>query len=177
MRAFLRKMENELPWQDFSSRYHQLYNKYREEHPDTDKFNPDCEECEGKGIRISTYNPDSQWDWYRIGGRWDGYISDAPNLVIEGNEGGFNFDACYETVERNNIKASELLDFYLRNEDNTSRVPFAMVTIDGEWIQKGSMGWFGMSHDDKPEATWRDCVKEQLMANPESYVVACDLHI
>ena len=23
---------------------------------------------------ISTYNPDSKWDWYIIGGRWNGYL-------------------------------------------------------------------------------------------------------
>jgi hypothetical protein len=30
---------------------------------------PKCGECKGTGIYKSTYNPNSKWDWYSIGGR------------------------------------------------------------------------------------------------------------
>jgi hypothetical protein len=48
--------------------------KALEAHPLKGKPAPDCEECEGKGTRRTTYNQDSQWDWYQVGGRWTGLL-------------------------------------------------------------------------------------------------------
>lgn len=31
-----------------------------------------CEDCHGTGQRETTRNPDSKWDWFVIGGRWNG---------------------------------------------------------------------------------------------------------
>jgi len=28
----------------------------------------------GEWVRYSTYNPDSKWDWYEVGGRWAGFL-------------------------------------------------------------------------------------------------------
>lgn len=36
---------------------------------------PECEDCKGTGRRTTTYNPNSKWDWYSIGGRWMGYFT------------------------------------------------------------------------------------------------------
>ena len=35
-----------------------------------------CDECKGLGTVLSTYNPASKWDWYEIGGRWEGELPD-----------------------------------------------------------------------------------------------------
>ena len=34
-----------------------------------------CPECDGMGTLETTANPDGQWDWWQIGGRWTGWIS------------------------------------------------------------------------------------------------------
>ena len=51
---------------------------------------PNCEECSGSGMRETTYNPKSKWDWYQVGGRWTGMIDppgyspmDDPKNVIQ----------------------------------------------------------------------------------------------
>lgn len=36
----------------------------------------ECESCKGTGVYKTTYNPDSRWDWYSVGGRWSGALSD-----------------------------------------------------------------------------------------------------
>ncbi|GAI55280.1 unnamed protein product, partial [marine sediment metagenome] len=36
------------------------------------------EELDDKGNLLSTFNRDSFWDWYQVGGRWDGAITDKP---------------------------------------------------------------------------------------------------
>lgn len=45
----------------------ELYQYYREGE-DEDLYDED-------GNELTTYNPDSKWDWYSIGGRWDGYFN------------------------------------------------------------------------------------------------------
>ena len=55
-----------------------LNKKYQEVDAEFDatyiySFNPDCDECHGTGIGISTYNPQSRWDWWEFGGRWSDY--------------------------------------------------------------------------------------------------------
>ena len=47
-------------------------------------------------------NPVARWDWYRIGGRWDGWITGNPQSSVY----GFNFDKKHETVQ-NNIATTE----------------------------------------------------------------------
>lgn len=35
---------------------------------------PDCDDCHGTGSFPSTYNPQSKWDWFEIGGRYEGVM-------------------------------------------------------------------------------------------------------
>ncbi len=55
--------------------------------------------------RMSTYNPDSKWDWYSLGGRWSGYFplrvpraADAPPEGL-GRPGAFDNIAPPNTVD------------------------------------------------------------------------------
>lgn len=88
--------------------------------PDRDKPVPDCETCNGTGSYASTYNPKSRWDWYEIGGRWDGKLHpDGKNV-------------------------------FPLTELKPGWHVFAIVTPDGEWHQEAQMGWWGMtSNEDK----------------------------
>lgn len=54
----------------------------------SEMINTDCEDCNGTGIVKTRYNPKSKWDWYQVGGRWTGFLSDYnplddPNNVKE----------------------------------------------------------------------------------------------
>ena len=46
----------------------------RDEHPDKDKPDAGCEECEGTGKYKTRSNPNGKWDWWTIGGRWTGHL-------------------------------------------------------------------------------------------------------
>lgn len=99
------------------------------------------------------FNPDSKWDWWVIGGRWNGY---------------FNADDDRGTNGVNVIPIAEIKD---------GPVPRAIVTPGGVWHEKGEMGWFGMSFGDKNQEDWRAEYFEVLSAFPNHIAVACDLHI
>ena len=64
------------------------------------------EELDDKGNLLSTCNRDSFWDWYRVGGRWDGVITDKPQR----SDDGFNFSTRYETIKNNSVLVEKLLE-------------------------------------------------------------------
>jgi hypothetical protein len=62
---------------DIDQDFEYLYEKYGSD------WNGECwEKLNGKWIEFSTYNPDSRWDWYQLGGRWRGMLP-----LLEGKNG------------------------------------------------------------------------------------------
>lgn len=86
------------------------------------------------------------------------------------------------------LRAAEIYCFGdVREEFKTSRkeyvdsmvasagVPFSVVK-DGKWYEKGEMGWFGMSHNDKDEDTWNTefwSILKSLPPNTQLTLVDC----
>ena len=133
------------------------------------------------GIYGYTNNPDAKWDWYAIGNRWDGYLY-AKNGK-EYNQLPFD-DVDWEKMFK---KVEETYTNYKGEEEPyiSSHIPFCLVTTDGDWHEKGEMGWFGMSYGDKDQDVWDDEVKtyvQKLAEKPEEerkaiVVFAVDFHI
>jgi hypothetical protein len=62
------------------------------------------------------------------------------------------------------------------------RVPaitaYAFITEDGEWVERGKMGWFGMSSNEQPGSLWDDRVSAFVTALPEDrWLTSVDCHI
>jgi hypothetical protein len=126
-------------------------------HPLKDKPDPDCTDCKGKGIMKSQYNPNSKWDWYEIGGRWNGYLTD------NGYEDNL--------LANNSLTVKEMLDKF--EEKNGI---FAFINSNGKWYEEGVMGWWGISTENKPD--WEQILKKLLEEeDPENFVVCIDCHI
>lgn len=51
------------------------HSQLQSEDPDLRVADPECEECKGSGTFRTRYNPRSRWDWYTVGGRWNGYLT------------------------------------------------------------------------------------------------------
>lgn len=62
---------------------------------------------------LSTYNEDSQWDWYTIGGRWDGY------LILKDRT-------------HSNQDYFDNIDWKALN-----KLPYCFITEGGEWYNEG----------------------------------------
>jgi hypothetical protein len=152
--------EGERPeWEDHIKPLVELRNKYEKEHPLYNQPDEECDECNGTGYYESTYNPQSKWDWYVIGGRWHGYIRGEDT----------NLDQYVDNVDKN-INTTDNLLFL----DNS---PFAVLTPDGTWHEKGEMGWFGMASNEKSEDDWLTYYNKVLDKYPNHTVVAVDCHI
>ena len=108
---------------------------------------------------LSTYNPDSKWDWYSVGGRWDGF------LHYKDADPGF---------EETNVAYIHELDMDYLFE----HIPFCFVTEDGEWIEKGEMGWWCSVSNEKSEETWKQQFVDYVKSlDADCLVTVVDFHI
>lgn len=157
-------------WRDMPSR--ELgwpYSSLREEDPEVDLGDPaavaalanskwgDDEKyfVDEKGLyQMSTYNPQSKWDWWVIGGRWDGF---------------------YTLTNGFKANVARKGDIVVEGE----RVQTYAVLAEGVWKAPGRMGWFGMSTEGDAEAAayakWFEDFWTGL--NDDAFVAVVDVHI
>lgn len=196
---------------------------------------------EGKLIKaVNRTNPNKKWDWYVLGGRWNGFfllkngersnqarhgdvdfrgmrdqkaaearkryemaraaLGDAPeprtwDSIREEHAG--NIDAARNAFHAQDAyvrarKVEELTwasfdaalhEFYWPIEryiDRARRIalaPFALVR-DGNWYERGRMGWFGCVADKKDQGDWLREVDALLESLPTSTLLSLyDCHI
>ncbi len=120
--------------------------KYREYLGFHESFN-------ARGEPISTSNPAGKWDWYTIGGRWDGWI--------------------------NGIKSTRgrVADNLAPTEQALERgvIPHAIITPDGQWQERGQMGWWAILITENER--WDAKARELLASHPGHHVLIVDAHI
>ncbi len=66
---------------------------------------------------------------------------------------------------------------YVEKRKNSVMVPYAVVK-DGQWYQRGKMGWFGMSSDEMSQEEWNDQFWKMLSElDPNTQLSLLDCHI
>ncbi len=120
--------------------------KYREYLKHHERFN-------SRGEPLSTCNPSRKWDWYVIGGRWAGWISDRKTKSERVND---NIATTEQALERD-------------------KIPHAILTPDGEWHERGRMGWWAVLLTENEH--WDEEAREILRRFPGHHVVIVDAHI
>lgn len=135
------------------------YEPNKEKYPTIDKLAKDYfgyRKVAGKYGYMS--NPNAKYDWYSEGGRWSGYLTNKEGKTTN----------------------CELLTEVDWDKTDT---PFCFVNDNGEWIERGQMGWFAMVANEKKKETWEEEFKSyvQFLLNDkeasEIEVYAIDYHI
>jgi hypothetical protein len=213
----------------------------------------------GEVVRtVDRTNPNKKWDWYKMGGRWNGFFKlKAGRCAVIGEPGSNKLDPEYEepsvdradqcmkadidvegmrheaakkaadrydlfaaategmppamtwqqVVDKNNkdydaarteyndqpaVKALkenketvwfEYDDFvggrtkYIERARKSAISTFAVVK-DGQWYEKGEMGWWGIVHDEKDEDVWLQQFSSLIDSLPENTLLTIvDCHI
>ena len=135
------------------------YEPSKEKYPTIDKLAKEYfgyRKVNGKYGYMS--NPNAKYDWYSEGGRWSGYL----------------------TNKEGNTTNCELLTEVDWDKTDT---PFCFVNANGEWIERGQMGWFALVANEKKKNVWNEEFKAyvQSLLNDEQAseieVYAIDYHI
>lgn len=191
---------------NFMSEYNktdeELLDERRQDIP-TCKSDDGCSYIDEADNIWSTYNPKSKWDWWVIGGRWDGSLplkdGTYENIAKVGDvDFGIDFDieaamkdeAIVKTYNKLITDGDYLykaeyfkaiyptLEQYVRTQKRFST--FAIIDSEGNWHEKGRMGWFGMSSETPEEAiSWENGYYDNYIKDiPEDYyIVIVDCHI
>lgn len=107
-----------------------------------------------EGNRWTIRNPQGHWDWYEIGGRWDGQLNNTAGRKAEKYNGS------------NHLRIRDL-----RRPEST----YSYVTKDGEWVSKEV--WNGWDFDSLTQEVWDKKMAEWLLSAPgEDWIVLVDYH-
>lgn len=74
--------DDEVTWE----RYVAAHNERYAPEPEDEKNLMYVDVESGRAYELSTYNPNSKWDWWTIGGRWRGYFTHVEKLTPEDDD-------------------------------------------------------------------------------------------
>lgn len=239
---------NDLP----KHRMEEVKRKFKEEYPTFEEYmkgyHDDSVIHEIDGVTRYGYyhNPNAKWDWYSIGGRWNGKLNlkngDKANIapkkdinftdlptsdkirhsdryskvktIVEQSgdlnpKGWSHFHELYQdgsidietarsqyrsqpaikainSDERLKHSWDCLIDYvykysleeYLEIQRMNYVVPFAFIDLDGDWHERGRMGWWGMVADEKEQEKWYKEFMDYLdEVSEDTVITVIDCHI
>lgn len=152
------------------------FEKHGEEGQTFEDFVPywNSEKVNAKGRVIRRTNPNAKWDWWTVGGRWTGLLrmKAGANAVL-GYRAWCASPA--ETGTSDQARVSDI-DLEAMAAGGHPLRTFAVVK-DGEWFEKGKVGWFACVSDAKAEDQWTDEFDKLLAASGDAWLTIVDCHI
>ncbi len=144
-------------------------------------------------------NPNAKWDWWVEGGRWDGWLVKkngercnrclVKEVDFEGMKRAEIEDhSKYYDKEITEAKEQKREPFFWGFEDTPTKeewmakfkpwiCPYA-VLHEGEWMEKGEMGWWGIDNPHCADEEWDEKFQEFIKElDPETEIAIVDCHI
>jgi hypothetical protein len=157
-------------WFQVGGRWTGYYSDYD---PSTDPKNiEECHLCNGTGMREG-------WAWMDEDGVHykDDWAKECKGCNgCKGTGKSVTWPTQWENSQKDVMPASAVLSMMNKEEDPKGAL-FAILTPEGEWIESGSMGWWGMVTDEKDENEWEDSFKKILEKYSDHMGVVVDCHI
>lgn len=137
----------------------------KDKYPDYDTYLKDYHGVDDPTLQGYWYNPNAKWDWYQLGGRWSGLIK------LKNNTDGVIGEPSLVAKNIPGIDQAKKGDI----SNLTTIYPFAILK-NGEWYEKGEMGWWGMVSNENIE--WEKEVTKLLTDLPDDTLISIyDCHI
>jgi hypothetical protein len=126
---------------------------------DPDNFET-CSTCNGTGVRPGGREV--------FGEEWVKEMKGCNGCLGKGKR--LKFESDWKEFPGNVIPVSDI--------KNWKFPPYAVVTPDGEWHEKGQMGWWGVELETKEsKGDWLVTVKKLLKENQDCTAVVVDCHV
>lgn len=154
-------------------------------------------------------NPNAKWDWFQIGGRWNDYMKAKSGAFCNSCKiSEIDFTPDEKDLEENRrfweividkepLKEGEEEPFCFYTEEYLKKLygdketyalckstfsTYSILTPDGEWLESGKMGWFGISSaTENEEREWhksyQSIIEKFAEKNPDYVVTLVDCHI
>lgn len=145
---------------------------------------------EGKLYHLSTFNKNSKWDWWVVGGRWEGHLGatnrmPASDLIAQIDPKPSEEERARKQEEKDRkSKSEDKWDRYCAQDidpdrSDADKTPFALVDSSGAWHEKGRMGWWAMVSGEKERQKWVEEVRAILEREAKlgSVAVCVDCHV
>jgi hypothetical protein len=121
----------------------------------------------------STYNPKSRWDWYAIGGRWHRNLHLKDGVEVSAHVGS----PSWGNPDPNGDGGVNFVDRTSELDLDRTTPTFAVLTPDGEWHERGRMGWFGLVADEQEPDTWAPEWRALVESHADQPAFLVDVHI
>jgi hypothetical protein len=119
----------------------------------------------------STYNPQSKWDWWALGGRWTGFYK-----LNDGSKGILGEPGAFGNIAADGVDVARKGDIKV-DEDRTQT--YGVIDADGKWNAPGEMHWFGISSDTDTDKLQFDVWFQEFWdkLDADTWLAVCDFHI
>jgi len=148
-------------------------------------------DVDAEGNVWSTYNPQSKWDWYVIGGRWanawevhpsgmEDEVKALTHIAGTGPIREFLGDGDRARIAEMEARAATHADVARKCDINWEKATptFAFLTSDGEWHETGRMGWWAIVSDEKEADVWAaEYARLRDAEADNAWFVSVDCHI
>lgn len=184
---YLKKIED---GQEFTEQYILKYVNAKTDEELYEAYKDEDDEYDENGNHLTTYNPNSKWDWYSIGGRWNkmllvnkdiGYcVEDMQDIGLFG---------CFNSKEEDNapegfkwVNSARIGDIEFKKMEQMTAGPFITWALVDEnmWIEQGKMGWWALNDaTESSESAFKRHLKVYLEDpdNQNKYLTVVDCHI
>ncbi|MCR5658944.1 MAG: hypothetical protein K6G25_06420 [Bacteroidales bacterium] len=130
------------------------------------------------GSLWKTSNENAKWDWYQMGGRYRGRLllkqPDNNHPLYDGWQFADVDKGEYERIRKEG-RCDQALVGEISNLDEL--LTFAVVK-NGEWFERGEMGWWAAVSNEKDKDVWESEVRELLKdLSDDTLLTVMDCHI
>lgn len=135
------------------------------------------------GNLLTTSNPNSFFDYYSIGGRWDGLFYGKENPNGYGGELKDNLISIKDLIGKYKEKDEELRnpkDKVLRalsNEEDYNQFLISIVVADGKVHQSKKYGWWGTYTETEGDKEWKEKYLKLLEEHKDDFMINLDCHV
>jgi hypothetical protein len=181
-------------WKAFSLPWWRAYLAALEADSYAEAPDPDCDGCGGTGRLATTSNPEGKWDWYRVGGRYQGALTG-----FDPEEDPDNWETCSRcsgTGQHPDAagedrcgwcqgRGKRLKDFPYWKPYWGDSIPaaavrpdfvsYAVVTPLGEWHEREQIPSWDPRREDAEEA-WKNQVRALLAQYRDCFATILDCH-